>query len=114
MDYEKKESLRLLSGLESGSLSTADAFAIADKRDPLIVYYVLRYLREKYPAAAPASAGVVNRLLELTKTYDKVVKKAKQGESDSLRQWFDETYDLKSYFGQPEKLVETLIDKIES
>lgn len=114
MDYEKKESLRLLSGLESGSLTTSDAFAIAEKRDPLIIYFVLRYLREKYPPSIPASAGVVGRVLELTKTYDSLVKKSKQGENDSLKQWFDETYDLKSYFSQPEKLIETLIDKIES
>lgn len=114
MDLEKRESLRLLNGLESGSLSIADAYNIAEKRDPLIVYYVLRYLREKYPASAPASSGVVGRLLELTKTYDKLVKRAKDGENDSLREWFDDTYDLKSFFSHPEKLVETLIEKIES
>ena len=113
MESEKQESLRLLNGLESGSLSTADAYNIADKRDPLIVYYVLRYLREKYPSSAPASSGVVGRLLELTKTYDKLVKKAKDGENDSLREWFDDTYDLKAFFNQPEKLVETLMEKIE-
>lgn len=114
MDHEKQESLRLLNGLESGSLSIADAYSIADKRDPLIVYYVLRYLREKYPASAPASSGVVGRIVELTKTYDKLVKKAKDGEHDSLREWFDDTYDLRSFFNNPEKLVDTLIEKIES
>jgi hypothetical protein len=114
MDQERQESLRLLNGLESGSLSIADAYNIADKRDPLIVYFVLRYLREKYPASIPASSGVVGRIVELTKTYDKLVKKAKDGENDSLREWFDDTYDLKSFFNQPDKLVDTLIEKIES
>jgi hypothetical protein len=113
IDFEKREGLRLLTGLENGNLNTADAFNVADQRDPVIVYFVLRYLREKYPATQPAGAGVTRRLVELTTTYDGVVAKAKQGEKDSITEWFDDTYTLHEFFDKPEELMELIIEKIE-
>lgn len=113
MDMEKRESLRLLKGIENGTLTTADAANVADKRDPVIVHFVLRYLREKYPAREPSSQGVTQRLLELTSTYDNVIKAAKAGEKDSITEWFDETYSVREYFDKPEELVDMLVEKIE-
>ena len=113
MDVEKREGLRLLNGLENGTLTAADAFNIADKRDPVILYFVLRYLREKYPATAPSSTGVKQRLVELTGTYDSLVSKSKQGEKDCIREWFDDSFELKKFFDKPGDLIELLVDKIE-
>jgi hypothetical protein len=113
IDFEKREGLRLLSGLENGNLTSADAFNVADQRDPVIVYFILRYLREKYPATQPAGAGVARRLVELTTTYDGVVAKAKQGEKDSIREWFDDTYSLREFFDKPEELMDLIVEKIE-
>jgi len=113
VDFEKREALRLLSGLENGQLSTADAFNVAEALDPLLVYFVLRYLREKYPPAQPSSAGVVGRVLELTSTYADVVQRAKTGEKDPIREWFDDTYAMREYFDRPGELVELLVEKIE-
>ena len=113
MDVEKREGLRLLNGLENGTLTASDAFNIADKRDPVIVYFVMRYLREKYPPTSPASLGVKQRLVELTSTYDGLVSKAKKGEKDCIREWFDDSYELKKFFDKPEELIDLLVDKIE-
>lgn len=113
MDGEKREGLRLLNGLENGTLTTADAFNIADKRDPVIIYFVMRYLREKYPASSPAALGVNQRLVELTGTYDSLVSKAKKGEKDPIREWFDDTYELKQFFDKPGELIDHLVEKIE-
>lgn len=113
MDLEKRESLRFLTGVENGTLTAADAANVASKRDPVIVHFVLRYLREKYPASNPASQGVTQRLLELTSTYDGLVKAAKKGEKDSITEWFDDTYNIREYFDRPEELVDMLVEKIE-
>ncbi len=114
IDQEVRESLRLLNGLEKGTLTAADAFNVADSRDPVIVYFVLRYLREKYPASSPASQGVTSRLVELTGTYDSVIKASKKGEKDSIREWFDDTFEIREFFDKPTELMELLVEKIES
>lgn len=113
IQMEVKESLRLLMGIENGTLTAADASNVAAGRDPVIVYFVLRYLREKYPPSSPTSQGVTTRLVELTGTYDQVIKASKKGEKDSIREWFDDTYAMREFFDKPEELVELLVEKIE-
>lgn len=114
MSTEAREGKRLLTGLETGKMSTADAYNIADERDPVVVYFVLRFLREKYPPGNPASQGVMERLLELTKTYDDIVKMSKQGEKDSMREWFDDTYEMREFFGSGEAMIDMIVEKLES
>ena len=113
IEQEKRDGLRLLLGLENGTLNTADAFNVADKRDPVLVYFILRYLREKYPAGTPSSQGVLTRILELTSTYSDLVKKAKAAEKDPMREWFDDTYSMREYFDNGEEFVEMIVDKLE-
>ena len=112
-ESEKRDSLRLLTGLESGSMSTADAYNLAEKRDPVLVHLVLRYLREKYPASEPSSAGITSRLVALTSTYDSIVKMAKKGEKDSITDWFDDTYSMGEFYDKPEQLIDLIVEKIE-
>jgi hypothetical protein len=112
-EQEKKEGLRLLGGLENGTLTTADAFNIADKRDPLLVYFVFRFLREKYPATNASSQGVVERLVALTATYSDLVKKVKAAEHDPVREWFDDAYNMRQYFEKEDEFIEMIVEKIE-
>lgn len=113
IEMEVRDSLRFLNGIENGALTAADAANVASGRDPVIVYFVLRYLREKYPASSPASQGVVTRLVELTGTYDQVIKASKKGEKDAIREWFDDTYSMREFFDKPSELIELLVEKIE-
>ncbi len=113
INNEKREGLRLLQGIENGNLSAADAFNIADKRDPVLVYFVMRYLREKYPAANGNSQGVITRLVEITSTYSDLVKKTKTAEKDPMREWFDDTYAMREFFGKEGEFVELIVEKLE-
>ena len=63
---DKREALRLLSGLENGTMNTADAFVLAETLDPVLVYLIVRYLRESYPASDPAATSVLERVVALT------------------------------------------------
>ena len=112
-EHEKRESLRLLSGLENGNLTAADAFNLAEKRDPVVVHLVLRYLREKYPPSQPSGAGVAKRLVELTSTYDKIVAMSKKGEKDSVTEWFVDTHNMREFFSTPDQFVDLIVEKIE-
>jgi hypothetical protein len=111
---EAADANRLLDGLENGTLKSADAFAMAEKIDPVLLHFVFKYLRTKYNAQDPSGEGVMQRMLELTKTYDNVVKKAKEGEEDPITQWFDDSYDVNDYRAKPEEMIDMLVEKIES
>jgi len=110
---EVREGLRLLNGIENGTLSASDAYTIADQRDPTLVYFVFRYLREKYAPGRPESAGVLKRLLELTGTYDDLMKKTKAAEKDPLKEWFDDSHNMREFFASPDGFVQMIVDKIE-
>lgn len=111
-DHEKRDALRLLQGLENGTMSGADAFAITETTDPVIIFFVFRFLREKYPPGSADSSGVMGRLLELSSTYPEVVRKAKEGEQDVICEWFNETYDLREFFVEEENLFDLLVEKL--
>ena len=113
IDHMIRESHRLLQGLESGSMSGADAFQIADQTDPFILHMVFKYLREKYPAQNPNSQGIMTRLLELSSTYPEIVAKVKSGEKDLLNEWFNETYATSEFFADAEGLMDILVNKVE-
>lgn len=113
MEHEIREGLRLLKGLEEGTITAADAYTVADKQDPVLVYFVLRFLREKYPASNPQSEGVTRRLLELTQTYPDVVKMSQAGEDDVITDWFNENYSVGEFYDDQEQFVSMIVEKIE-
>ncbi len=112
-EFEKQEAGRLLAGLEEGGMSAADAFDIADQRDPLMVYFIFRYLREKYPPGGPQSQGIVERLLELASTYDGLMKATKAAERDPMREWFDDTHSMSEFFGDSQEFIDMIVEKLE-
>lgn len=106
--------LRLLVGLENGTLSMADAYNLAESCDPVVVFFIFKYLREKYHAQNPMSAGIISRLVDLTSNYPILIKKSQKGEHDVITEWFDDTYNIRDYFSTPNELVTLIVDKIES
>tara|TARA_B100001094_G_scaffold285266_1_gene299306 strand:+ start:87 stop:398 length:312 start_codon:yes stop_codon:yes gene_type:complete len=102
-----------MEGLENGTLHTAEAFAIAEELDDLLIYFILRFLREKYHSNTPEGPGVMARILDLSQNHPSIVQKSQMGEKDILREWFDETFNMQEFFPDPEKLLHTIIDKIE-
>ena len=100
-------------GLEDGTLSTADAYNIADQLDPILVYFIVRYLRELYPPTAPASSGVIDRLVQLTSTYPSVVQACKEGEKDPMREWYEDGYETRQYRDDATAYVSLIVEKLE-
>lgn len=113
IEHITRQGYRLLEGLETGHLSGADAYNIATDLDPVLLCIVFRYLRERY-GADPQGQGVLQRLLELSKTYPALVQQAKAAESDVVVEWFDDTYSVKDFYSDPEELVRMVVDKLES
>jgi|688.fasta_scaffold341729_2 hypothetical protein len=103
-----------LDAIENGTATAASIYKTASELDPVSLYFVFRYIRETYTPNNPAATGVMERMVELTRTYDDLVKRAKSGEKDSIREWFDDTYRIKDFSSKPHELLELIVDKIES
>ena len=108
-EYEKNLTLRFLTGLEEGDLPLDEVYRLAEKCDPTAIYFVVKYLRAKYPA----DHGAVQRIVELSSQYVDIPKIIKNGEDESLREWFDDAYDMREFFSKPDEFVNMIVDKVE-
>jgi hypothetical protein len=105
---------RFLSGLEDGRLSVSEAFVIAETLDPALVYLIVKYLRENYPASDPAATSVLERVVALTSAHPSFVKLCKEGEQDPVSQWFEETHLFDDFRGRGDDFIDLIVDKLES
>ncbi len=111
---DKREALRLLTGLENGGMTTADALVLAQTLDPVLVYLIVRYLRESYPASNPAATSVLERVVALTSKHAAFVKKCRDGEQDPVSQWFEAEHSPGSFRGRGSEFIDVIVDKLES
>lgn len=111
---DKSTALRFLQGLESGDMSAAESWILAESLDPVLVYLTVRYLREVYPASNPAASAVLERVMKLTSTYPELVHKSKEGELDPVSEWFASEHSFRDFRGRGNEMIETIVDKLES
>ena len=111
---DKREAGRLLAGLENGGLPAADAVVLAESLDPVLVYLIVRFLRETYPASDPAASSVLERVVELTSDHATIIKKCRDGEQDSVSEWFADEHEFGSFRGRGPEFIDLIVDKLES
>jgi hypothetical protein len=111
---DKNRALRLLRGLDEGGLDVSEARALAEELDPVLVYVVVRFLREVYPASDPAASPVLERVVRLTSAYPALVAKSREGERDPVSVWFSSEYSFRDFRGRGTDLIELIVDKLES
>lgn len=114
MSQALRDAMYFLEGLENGNLPAQNVAKAAEPIDPLVIYLIFKYLRERYPASQTQGAGVVERLVGITTNHPELVKKAQKGEKDPLREWFEESYSMREFFSDPEKMLEMVLEKIDS
>jgi hypothetical protein len=111
--HMSNQAVWLINGLESGTVSTIDALKTSESLDPVLVYFTVRFLREKYPATRADSEGVLKRLADFSAQHQTIIKVLRAGEKDPIREWFDDAYTMRDFFSDPGKMVEMLVEKIE-
>ena len=100
---------RFMDAIEQGTVTLADAFSISENLDPLLMYFLLKYLREKYPAEREGPSA---RLLEFLSTYPSIARLASPPKDEPMVEWFDDSYSVRS-FKTRENFVEAIVDKLE-
>lgn len=110
----KNDAMRLLQGLEQGTMTAVEARILAGTLDPVLVHIILRYLREVYPASNPAATAVLDRVVALTSGSPELVAKIKEGEKDPVSLWFSTEHSWVEFRGRGSELLELIVDKLES
>ena len=114
MINERDAANRLLAGLENGTIRTHEAAGLAESLDPVLVCFIVRYLRECYPASDPVSPAVLERVVALMSAHREVVARSKEGEQDPITQWLNENYSFHEYRGRGTELIALIVDKLET
>ena len=108
-EQEQRAALRILEGIEEGSMSTADSYGLVEDADPALVYLIFTWLRKRYSEHTNSDA-VIGRLVEVS-NRPKVAKLMKEGQADPVVQWFEETYSYKDL--DKKQFIELVIEKLE-
>lgn len=111
---EKSEALRLLQGIVSGRLEASDAYNIAIKLDPMLFYFVIKYLREAHAGDTNAMEPINQRLSNLLGPHQDLVKRVKAGDSDVMREWFDDCHSCREFKNDEEGYIDLVYEKLES
>ena len=108
-EQEQRSALRILEGIEEGTMSATDSLALVEEADPALVYLIFTWLRKRY-ADHPNSDAVIGRVVEIS-GRGSVAKLMKEGQADPVVQWFEESYAYRTL--EKREFIELIIEKLE-
>ena len=111
-EHQQQAALRILQGIEDGTMSTSDSFGLVDEADPALVYLIFTWIRNHYGPNHPASDAVIGRLVAISDRYPAVAKKMKEGQADPLVEWFEDGYSYRELGAK--EFIALVVDKLES
>ena len=95
-------------------MAATEARILAEDLDPVLVWLIVKFLREVYPASDPASTAVLERVVALTSAYPGIVQKSNEGERDPVSHWFVSEHTFGGFRGRGSEMVALVVDKLES
>lgn len=112
MSFERQQAqaLRILEGIEEGTMSAADSFALVEDADPTLIYLIFTYLRRRY-ADHPNADAVIGRLVAVVDKDPVVSKMMKEGQADPVVEWFEDEYTYTQF--RPREFIELIVEKLE-
>jgi hypothetical protein len=105
-----QEALRILEGIEEGTMSASDSQAIVEEADPALVYLIFTWLRKRYKEHTNSDA-VIGRLVEVSNRGN-IAKQMNEGKADPVSRWFEENYSYKDL--EKKEFIELVVDKLET
>jgi hypothetical protein len=108
-EQEQRAALRILEGIEEGTMSASESLALVEDADPALVYLIVTWLRKRY-ADHPNADAVIGRLVAIS-DRPAVTKKMKEGEEDPVVEWFEDSYKYKDV--AKNEFIELIVEKLE-
>lgn len=105
-----QEALRILEGIEEGTMSASDSQAIVEEADPALVYLIFTWLRKRYKEHTNSDA-VIGRLVEVSNRGN-IAKQMNEGKADPVSRWFEENYSYKDL--EKKEFIDLVVDKLET
>jgi hypothetical protein len=109
LEQEQRAALRILEGIEEGTMSATDSFALVEAADPALVYLLFTWLRKRY-ADHPNSDAVIGRVVAIS-SRGSVPQMMKEGQADVVVQWFEESYSYRTL--DKKEFIELIVEKLE-
>jgi hypothetical protein len=109
LEQEQRAALRILDGIEEGLLSPNELYSLVDDADPALLYLIFTWLRKHYTDHVNADT-IGARLVELSSKRS-IAAKMKEGQADSVVQWFEETYSYRKL--EKKEFIELIVEKLE-
>ena len=110
-ELEQQDALHLLRGIEEGTLATSEAAHRIENADPVLVYFIVTWLRTRY-SNHPAAEGVLGRLVEIGRATSKLDAKFREGKTDSLVEWFEDEHEYQAL--DATDFIRVVVEKLES
>jgi hypothetical protein len=108
-EQEQRAALRILEGIEEGTMTAGDSVSLVEDADPALVYLIITWLRKRY-ADHTNSDAVIGRVVEIS-GRGAVAKLMKEGQADPVSRWFEESYSYKDL--DKNQFIELIVEKLE-
>ncbi|HTE51266.1 MAG TPA: hypothetical protein VK698_10390 [Kofleriaceae bacterium] len=108
-EQEQRAALRILEGIEEGTMSASESQGVVEEADPALIYLIFTWLRKRY-ADHPNSDAVIGRLAEVS-NRGTIAARMKEGQEDPVVGWFEEGHSYKDYGSK--EFIELIIEKLE-
>jgi hypothetical protein len=108
-EQEQRSALRILEGIEEGTMSATDSLALVEEADPALVYLIFTWLRKRY-ADHPNADAVIGRVVAIS-GRGTVAKLMKEGQADPVVAWFEDSYSYKNL--DKAEFIELIVEKLE-
>lgn len=110
-EYEKRQAMRMLQGIENGSMKAWQSRDLLEDADPTLVYFVFTWLRAHYPPSHSAAEGVLGRLAEICTRHPTIPRRVKAGAADPLVDWFEGAYSYRDF--DRRAFIDLVVEKLE-
>lgn len=108
---EKREALTMLQGIELGLMTPDQSYALLEQADPVLVHFIVKWIKKHYHRDNEMSDEVRPRLAEVLNSYRSITRMAKAGESDPIVDWFEGSYKYRDL--SAEEFIDVVVEKLE-
>ncbi len=110
-EEEKHAALTLLQGIEQGLMAPDQSYELLNEADPTLVHLIFKWLKKHYHRDHEQADEVRARVSELLNGYRSLTRKIKEGEADSVVDWFEGTHKYRDL--SAEDFIDIVVEKLE-